>query len=461
LVFGFWFLVFGCIENKLQSNDETDSTIIIEGPETPGAVLDKIIRMDNCTCVTGVTGGDWSGWSDGCYFMTEPYSGSFQSGDANYIGAVSANISSYKIEGLTNPQASGGTSVFPGSIPMRMAATDLLSGYYPPAPFYGDDITAEVGGVEGDWEALAESSELNNLDQIQSMDEVWYSIEMDLDNIDPAGIGDECEDYLDMELTVVYNQTNSKRTVPVNSTCAPGTGSFQLIPWRIRNRDKDGDMAVVFKAIQKSGSGVMTNAAWINNITISQSDGQDLRVVKVNKTYSFDEFDDLVASTLVAKDLNQTTTNFPNGVISGNAPFIVLDAPEGVSADFSVDMEWSCATPTQFEELSPPIGYTFSLDSLSCLNGWTQKFTVRPMPALSPDRLVLQTYGSLHDPLSFPLTSTISGTKEFRFEQGDLVVEGELGSHSATTGATIDINEISWAGQSICTAGTYVFPAED
>jgi len=314
----------------------------------------------------------------------------------------------------------------------------------------------EPSGTTGDWTAGAAGAQVGSLNSC-TPNCWWNGIHVEIQDNARAD-AEQCDEYIpEVDVCLTWLYTNSGRAAPVNSTCVPGSGQFQLIPFRTINRDQDSGRAAIMFPVQKSGTGVMTGTAWINNINIVKDQGLTLRVIHANKDYRFDENDSLITPNLVSSEVASTTT-FWNGVVSGGAPFVLNEAPGNTQGDFVVDMSWSCATPLPHEEFQMSQGYTTSLNELGCIGGWSQKLTMRPIPFLSPTTLRLSPYGLVNDSIDFHL-DTQSGWV-FAFSKGDISIDGELLTFDSQVGATVRLDKAEWFGVPICSPGTYLLPVE-
>lgn len=254
---------------------------------------------------------------------------------------------------------------------------------------------------------------------------------------------------------------NADRRVPISTTCSAGSGSFRLLPVHTKDRDHDGAKTIIFRALQKSGTGSLTAAAWITAITPTQTRGRPLRAIKAGASYRLSTSDALQNPTLVSSPLSLTsTTQFNAGIIGGNVPFVSEEVPTNTYLDWTVDLTWECAAPNEFEDVAPPQGYTFSLATLGCPGGYPQKFVLRPNAANSPTWMSIALYGAVSDPDWVPLTGTNDGYA-FTWSKAGLVVEGRIISLNAQTGAEVAIDSVTWGSAAVCDADTYTFPPEE
>ena len=440
-----------------------------EGPEDTGEVWDPethttdIILERECYdplpdyVAVVAPGNGWTTYSEAACAGTRSFSF-----DPNVLLVPGgAKVHSFEIAGSI--AASGNLSESPADNPVRL----LQAVWQNDAEFGWDDADnlassdIEAPGPPGLWTGL--SGDLNNLDACHPVCEYVLAAEVQ----DPARSYDatdtsfnECEDYDAMSVCVTWEHTESSRTAPTESTCSAGTGTFTLVPRRAIDRDLDGAYSLVLVPIQTSGTGAPTNAAWINKITVLESQGQALRAIKVNKSYRFDTTDQLVDPVAVSRLLSAQGTVFPNGVVSGGAPFVAVEVPGATTLPLTVSMEWSCGTLLPQEDIAAPTGYTFDLADLGCPGAWPQLFTIRPLPLITPNHLSLERYGSVADHRVIRLVDDVGGSKTFTWSASHLKVSGTFVSASPAAGAVIDLDEVSWRGISLCQPGTYVLPPE-
>lgn len=322
--------------------------------------------------------------------------------------------------------------------------------------FVSGDLLAT--GAAGNWDAVASpGADVGSLDDCGSGCDIapWIEIR---DSVRAAAA--TCGEYRPLYFCPEWVDVSPSRKTPAMTTCGAGSASFRLFPTAMYDRDGDGSHTLVLKAVQTSGTGAPTNAAWVTSITASQTQGQALRVVKVNQTFKIDGADQLVSPSAVSYTLSTSATNFNQGIVSGVPTFIVTEVPGTTDVDFTVSMEWTCATPTDAEEVNPVQGYSFDLSDIGCDVSWPQKFTIRPRPTTNAAFMDVELYGSVAERRSVRLRP-VTGGQEFSHEIGGLVLKGKLISHSAQNGASIQFSEVSWDGISLCDAGTYNLPAEE
>ena len=146
--------------------------------------------------------------------------------------------------------------------------------------------------------------------------------------------------------------------------------------------------------------------------------------------------------------------------VGGTAVFVAEEISPSTSANFEVSLTWSCPTPSAGEIITPPQAYIFSADDLDCPGDWPQQFIFRPVPSSNPIQLVVETLGNPQDRLTIPLEETENGEFDFSYEYWDFSLQGTLKSFSPTIGAEVDIELLTWDGESVCSTGLYTFSAE-
>lgn len=332
-------------------------------------------------------------------------------------------------------------------------------------PQYFDPLTLDLtpGGTDGAWSAGFQDS-LGNMGSIDALllDQGFHPDVEVLDSSRAASTSaslGECDAYSpDLWLCVDVEHNEGSRRVPVESDCAAGSGTFQLVPRELADHDGDGALAGVYRAIQKSGSGVLTDAAWIQSASVVSSPGGTVRVIRANRPFHFGADDALVDASIVSRKVTTTGATFLSGDVSGGAPWVVSELPGSTQANFEVSLTWTCGSYTAAEEVTPEQGYTLTVAQLGCAASWPQKFVVRPVPTLAPTALQITTYGSIGTPVYFPLTS-VNGERRFAGHAYPVDVSGALLSWSAN-GATVRLDSVSFGGASACSTGTYTLSPE-
>ena len=345
---------------------------------------------------------------------------------------------------------------------VRVVAQDCTSGVaeYPAEENYrsANDISAST--TASGWEV--NSTLLGNLNSCYPNCD-WCEAVLEIQD-DDAVANDDCgsyepsSSYDPIELCLIFQEASGARSAPVDSTCVAGSGRFQLIPRRLIDRDDDSSSSVILSPVQVSGSGALTGHAWITDLDIVEDQDQDLRVIKPNAQFRFDSADTLVDQAVVSLPL-QATNDFTSGAVSGGAPFVAVEILDTTTADFVVDLQWTCGTLPPSAERVPYQGYTVSPEDLGCTCSWVQELTVRPFPHAVPKYLDIERYGHVEDRVRVRLEAVPAG-HDFDHRIGTLRLRGTLTSYDSNS-ATIDLDEASVDGVNICTTGTYTLPAED
>lgn len=434
------------IENGLSSMDKADEPEDVGGIDTGYMPPwdEDCVSVDSSQMVEPA-----NGWTESsvCSFWDDPI-------DLN-VELGNMKVTSMKIVGT-------GSSQSPGSNDIRFVAVkrkDDGSGLYPDdANYVTADVTADPN-TAGAWVAEFGSGDLGTLDNC-SPNCVWKAWYVEI-NDQTSVAADTCDDYLpEIEVCMDWEMTNGKRHAPSNSTCSAGSGRFQLLPFRQFDKDEDGNKSVVLRAVQKSGTGALTGSAWITDIDLVTDQGETIRVVKKNMDYAFDATDSLLDANNVSIAL-QSTNDFQEGFITGSAPFVLQEVAGDTTANFVVDMEWTCGSLQAHEDLTPSQGFSFALSDLDCVQSWPQRFTFRPKPYISPKYAQVEIYGTLNDRIRIALEPNSSSGYDFSFDRAGLKFEGSLNSYNAANGASVTVDELSFAGVDLCTTGTYTADAED
>ncbi len=273
---------------------------------------------------------------------------------------------------------------------------------------------------------------------------------------------DYCEGYANgfSEVCFDWVEEGNRRRTSSASTCVPGSGEFRLIPWRVVDNDHDDDPAVILKAVQTSGTGSLTGAAWISTVAAVQDQGEPLRVLHVNSPYKLDGSDRLVNASSISSVVPPQGIAFSAGTVSGAPHFILEEVLSGTPGDFLVDIQWTCGSVGPEESVSLDQGYVLKLSDLGCIGSPPQMFTLRPSPEATPTWVDIQVYGEVFDAIRLPLSDTPTG-RAFSYVWHHLEVEGELQTHDPSTGATVRLDKLTWKGVNVCVSGTYFAPPEN
>lgn len=264
--------------------------------------------------------------------------------------------------------------------------------------------------------------------------------------------GRTCDEYDTVRIDLEPRYSYALRRANDNADCVAGSGRFELFPLNRRDRDHDGEWAVTFLPLQVSGTGVMTNHAWITEIDkVSAPEGYTLRVIKPNIFYTFTGSDLLTAPATVSYAITGSH-QFSSGSFSGNAPFVVDEVSPSDIHDFVVDMSWTCGSVPN--PITQPLGYQFKLSDIGC--DPAQKITMRYLT--NPNRVNIEQYGNPNYAFSSP-TTTVEDGEAFSITMGWLHLEGVITSLTEEQ-AEVEYTEITYDGKSVCTPDTYTFGVE-
>ncbi len=327
-------------------------------------------------------------------------------------------------------------------------------------PYQSDPTTRDVSG-DGTWELYGVHDpdgpggdpEVNRVGALASVPEGLVSSWVFTNNSD-----DLCDANEWMLLNLDWTNNSAGRKVPASAECLSGSGSFFLAPVDLYDQDGDGSFAAVHRPIMLSGSGTLTNAAWITSIELTDPLPVGLRVIRANHPFTFDDGDHLNAPGVVGIALSGSQQQFATGVISGLPAFVADEVPATADMDAQVDMTWQCSSTTPLEEVFLDAGYTFSLGDIGCSTSPVQKFTIRPVPALAPKYLAVELYGDIWS-RQIAYLRLHGNEQRFNVRRGPLHVKGALLS-MGPNGAQLRLDQIEWNGSSVCSTGTYTLPVE-
>mgnify|MGYP007066201706 CR=1 FL=1 len=266
----------------------------------------------------------------------------------------------------------------------------------------------------------------------------------------PAGIAD-CTDFEPVRFDLDLVDLSGARSSTASSDCTSGSGRFDLLPVARGDHDGDGDFYTSFVPIQRTGTGVMTNQAWVTSVILVDDNGNDLRVIEDGEDFVWNSSDQLVNYSSISTAITGQHS-FSQGVISGNPPFVAWGSPRADLDDMVVDMAWSCGTGGN--TVTRAQGWQFKLSDIGC--DPVQKITMRY--ATSPNRIEFEPYGNPNLAVVAPATTTQDG-KAFSVDLWGLVLEGTLTDWDANE-ASVTFDSIEFLGDSACTADDYTFNAE-
>ncbi len=374
-------------------------------------------------------------------------------GDAGTINLNGQRVESYKTSGFVQ-----------GENVSALPTDEELEAPIPGQPIvtYRDDsdcsgqtswTSPTPGGVDGDWNTVTDINTLANCFGASTCGEGepnscsgTYAVTIYPD----ASLDRICDDYDPVRVELGTVDMGARRARNANAGCSAGTGTFQLIPMRARDKDDDDSYRVTLLPVMIAGTGVMTNAAWVTQIDIVEDQGNALKVVQPDEPIVWDP-DDTLGSTVGTFTLDAENP-FDVEEVSGHPVFVVEEVDLDNVGQMQVEMAWSCGTaPT----VSQAQGYVISLNALDC--SLPEKLVMRTYG--NPLWVSFEQYGNPNYSLAVPTTPAGGDDLAFTVHVGLLEVEGTLLSHDSQD-AEVALTTITWDGVGICDEGTYVFNAE-
>ncbi len=462
-------LNYGCSDHSLTKGSDTGIVIEVD------PIQDCYNLYDGYQVDYGLFSGYFpdNSWDDQPYYEVNnnEEQSQIQNGGLSELVMEDLKISGVEIKGMYNSLVPATTDGSGNTIPYttRLVAIPFVSAY----PYNSEGTNkysievfpAAIDDPEEpdvNWVAEMSSNEFIPLNSCHP-DCGWVGLIVEIQDPetpeDPDAAHVFCDKYVPrVDVCFDYIESSSSRFTTTNSQCGAGSGRFQLIPRRLYNRDDDDSVSVILRPIQKSGSGSLTGSAWIRKISMVEDQELPVRVALVNQNFQFDDSDSLVQASLASDLLEQGENTYPMGAVSGGAPFILEEVPKSTSSVFEVDLEWECGVVMPTEEVTPSPGYTFALSDFSCSGGWPQQFTIRPTPYLSPTHLDIELYGQYSDRKKLVL-DTSGNEYSFSYELYGLKVAGKLLSYDGS-GASLQMDEISWSGVPLCNTGVYTILPE-
>lgn len=269
-----------------------------------------------------------------------------------------------------------------------------------------------------------------------------------------------------LDVYVYYNNETEEGDTPSKARCVPGSGTFQLVPYRFQDANGDGLVSTFFRAMQESGTrtrtglSVLTGDATVTKVTPLNTNGTTLRVMHQDKSFSFDDDDHLVTTRGAYTSLREgRASRFTSGQLSGGVPFVSEDNVEG-DEPIEVNMTWTCPLASTdgaddgFEQ-----GYTFALKDIGCTFAPTQKITVRPVLDIPEPYVQVELYGMTTNNLKVPVTYN-GGRWYFTSDLYGSEVVGSIAPTSDEEGLDVDFDTIRYWDADYCTTGEYVFAKE-
>lgn len=253
--------------------------------------------------------------------------------------------------------------------------------------------------------------------------------------------------------------------------CLSGRSDFVLLPARRVDRDGDGEVSSVLRAVQVAGTGRLTDDAWITSVRLSQAPAAPLWAARPNQALQVDHDDQLVDPGRVAVRLSPGDNDLALGTLGGGTSFVLGELESGTSLLPNLAMDWTCAdslprsagmrAPSSRREDPPAAhsvasrGYAFTLAEVGCPVDWPQLFTLRAGDLGRQPLVTLELFGSPSARRAARVrgAGTLPG-HGFAFETGGLVVRGTvLAAHEDQ--ALVDLDEVSFRGLPACTPGRY------
>lgn len=269
------------------------------------------------------------------------------------------------------------------------------------------------------------------------------------------------------------------------SMCQPGRGTFMLLPIHISDRNRDGVTTGIMRALQVSGTGTLTDDAWITQIG-GGIGGSSVFGVRSGNRVALGATDELLNAESTGILVSGQIAEVPSGVLGGGTPFVGTlhsgtSMPQGL-----LEMGWTCPeaptksdleTPSSSASASAPDSiastakldqnlaapalsaaneFEFSLGDLGCPVDWPQKFTARLLDTeKGRPRL---TVGLLGSPSAQGVVRLHRGSTRpdyrFTFESRGLTIQGEVMVSDGTT-AMVRLDEVEYAGVNLCSPGIY------
>lgn len=258
-----------------------------------------------------------------------------------------------------------------------------------------------------------------------------------------------CQDLSPVRAELEVEFPNDGST-PVESDCTPGTARFSLFPLYSFDSNGDGLLTVVMRAVELTGTAVMTNRADITSVSPVGTMPATLRVVERGHDFHLDADDHLVDQDEVSSVVSGTTS-FGADTVGGNPPFIFEGVSlSAVAAGKKVDATWTCGTTGATHTASQ--GYQLRLSDAGC--SAVQKLTVRPV-LTGTRRLDWEFYGDGTHRIPTPLGISDS----FSYSAGTLAITGAwLGTVGQN--ARIRLDSITVGGLPQCSTGVYTLTRE-
>ena len=367
-------------------------------------------------------------------------------------------ISIFEIVGTNN-------SAFPENMDLKLVAlhdittpeeaTEHLYPYI--GNYYSEGVTAyePTGADPENWIAFGRGSDLGSLNDC-TPDCIWEGLVVEIRDEERAA-SDSCSDYLsEVYICPSFEPFDSGGESTADATCVPGSGRFAFFPTHQFDRDGDGDRSLILRPIMLTGTGSLTGAAWIDSITPATTWDHPIQVALVQEDgLTFGQEDTLdswsgITSTIPTEGLSFTQT------LSGSAPFIVEEFPNGETENYQVDMTWSCGELPDERILPRPRGYLLELDEIGCYSSPAQDLILRIGSRGPSEMLITELYGLPRVDVRLPISTTENG-KSFTYDHDGVSISGTI-TEVAPTHATVEFSEFDYLGVSFCEEGVYQLP---
>lgn len=320
---------------------------------------------------------------------------------------------------------------------------------------YWSDSKTAFSGSTGSWEIGYSPAETAGVNGIPN-DAAWVPMIHIADTSASSGV---CAAYAPLTVCYDYVASTSQRTVPEDSTCAAGSGTFQLTPVQMFDNDEDGDITALLASVQSSGTGTMTEAAWITSALMVEDQGAQVRISKDGYDLGVSATDLLENASTVSYVIAGGGSTFGAGDVRGGALFVVQELDGETPAEFEVELEWECGSVSTYA--SAPSGYEFDSNTLAdCVVDFPQRFVVRPRFEQGvPTALRVMAYGRLGQWLTVPVTQ-VGNTHVFELEHLGLVLSGTVDDWSPEA-LDLTFDTLSWEQVDLCEPDSVSLPASE
>ncbi len=375
----------------------------------------------------------------------------FLSGAGPFVGMPASGGGSATTISVTHVEVTNGDTgtAFPSG------TTEVTAGRYE----VDDNVLREsdygyASGVPGAWGVNLSGPEVSALSAVPA-DAEWQPFVVIYDELADEAV---CDEYLPVRVCFDWSSTVAHRDIPDDAECEAGAGRFLLYPVQIFDNDQDGQVSVIFQPIQVTGSGALTEAAWITAVEPVEVQEAALRVMKVGHPLAVGFNDYLQDAGTVSVQVQAQGSSFNTGVITGGTGFYVQEVGGDLAAEFTVDLEWSCGSGTT---VTPQKGYMFDSSSFEdCSWAVPQKFVLRPrMVDGVPVSVRLMPYGNLGAWITVPVVK-VGSVYTWEYSFLDFHAEGTIDGWSAED-IDITLVDLSWSNIEVCDPGSYSLPESE